>query len=214
MTERDIAGMRIDFTGDPLVLAEMQPNPVDQFRVWFDVAADQGIAQPNAVTLATVGDDGFPQARVVLLKGLSDEGFVFYTNYESEKARACESAGRCALNFFWEPLSRQVRIHGTVDRVSAAESEAYFASRPRASQLGAWASPQSRVVADRPALEAAYAAVAARFEGGEVPRPPHWGGYRVRPEQMEFWQGHPGRMHDRIRYRRTASAWLRERLGP
>ena len=172
--------------------------------------------EPNAVVLSTVGVDG-PAARIVLLKGLDERGFVFFTNYASRKGRELAADTRCALLFPWHPLERQVRVEGSATRLSGAENDAYFATRPRTSQLGAWASQQSTVVPSREALDERYAEAAARFGEQEVPRPEHWGGYCVEPETVEFWQGRLGRMHDRLRYRRdpgSPSGWLTDRLAP
>lgn len=173
------------------------------------------LVEPEAMTLATVGPDGAPSARMVLLKGLDQRGFVFYTNYRSDKARELHGNPTAALVLRWTPMQRQVRVTGTVHEVSPEESDAYFATRPRESQLGAWASPQSEVIADRAALENALADVTARYAGGVVPRPPHWGGFRVTPLTIELWQAGPARLHDRIRYRRTRDGtWVMERLAP
>ncbi len=215
MSERSIDAMRVVYDGAALSPETVDPNPTQQFLAWFDECVARGEVEPNAMTLATVDAQGAPRARIVLLKGADAEGFVFYTNYESPKALECASAGRAALTFLWHSVARQVRVEGTVERVSEAVSDAYFASRPRASQLGAWASTQSAPVADRAALEASFEAATERFEGVDVTRPPHWGGLRVVPTRMEFWQGHPGRMHDRVVYERVVDGgWTRARLAP
>ena len=166
------------------------------------------------MTLATVSASGEPSARTVLLKGLDDLGFVFFTNYESAKARDLEANPRACLLFFWGELERQVRINGAVARISREESSVYFRSRPRESQIGAWVSPQSRTIPNRGVLEENFESLTAQYEGGDVPVPPFWGGYRVTPERMEFWQGRPSRLHDRLLYTNTASGWKRERLAP
>lgn len=223
---RRLQQLREDYVRGGLDEAAVAPDPVTQLQRWLDdalAAGEVGLVEPNAMVLATVGADGRPHARTVLLKGIDPPGpaagLVLYTNYSSAKGRElAATGGGCALHLGWYALQRQVRVEGVATAVPREETEAYFATRPRASQLGAWASPQSEVVADRGALEASYAEVAARFGGLEagdpVPAPPHWGGYRVRPEVVELWQGRGGRMHDRLRYRRDGDAWVLERLAP
>lgn len=199
----------------PLDPGDLAADPLRQLRRWLEAAVDSGAASPNAMLLATVDAAGQPQARYVLLRGLDDRGLVFYTNYASSKGRDLDAHPHAALTFGWLEVHRQVRITGRVDRVAAAESDAYFASRPRPTQIGSWASDQSAPIADRPALLDRVAATERRFAGGPVPRPPHWGGYRLAPEVVEFWQGQPDRLHDRLRYRRDAAgAWTIERLSP
>jgi len=196
--------------------AEVAPVPFAQFERWFDEAVRAAVPEPNAMALATVDTDGRPTARVVLLKGFDERGFVFFTNYASRKGVELAAHPDAALNFFWPELERQVRIEGTVAKVSDAESAEYFASRPRQSQIGAWASPQSEPIANRKSLESRFAAAEARFSD-EVPRPAHWGGYRLRPVMLEFWQGRQSRLHDRIRYRRSPAdpaRWDIDRLAP
>jgi pyridoxamine 5'-phosphate oxidase len=212
---------RQPYDGAPLDVDTVDPDPIAQFRAWFAAAEASGMPDVNGMTLATVDPDGRPSARIVLLKEVDERGFVFYTNYESRKGRAMEAHPFASLVFWWIPLHRQVRIDGRVERVSSAESDAYFAARPRASNLSAIASPQSQQVADRASLEAAVAATAARFADGELSRPETWGGYRVVPDALELWQGRPDRLHDRIRYSRIAEAtspagagWQRVRLAP
>jgi pyridoxamine 5'-phosphate oxidase len=190
--------------GDPIVL----------FRAWMSDAQASDVAYPNAMVLATATGDGRPSARVVLLKGVDERGFVFYTNYESRKARELASNAQASLLFYWRESGRQVRIEGTIERTSRAESEEYFATRPRESQIGAWASPQSSVIADRRALEESFEEARRKFENGPVPLPPHWGGYRVLPRAIEFWQEREHRLHDRLFYRRTSGGWTVQRLGP
>ncbi len=206
--------MRADYTFAGLREADLEPDPHAMFLRWFGEAQDAGVVEPNAMVLATVSPDARPSARTVLLKGVSEAGFVFFTNYESRKAHELDAGPHCALLFGWYQLQRQVRVEGTVRRTTREETAAYFASRPRDSQLGAWASPQSSVVGSREELDAMYAAVADRFAGEDVPAPDHWGGYLVMPEAMEFWQGRSGRMHDRLRYRRGGDGWVIERLAP
>lgn len=211
MKNDELAKLRTDYTGEPLNAATMSEDPLEELRQWLAVARAYPVEDANAATLCTVDASGMPRGRMVLLKSV-DDGLVFFTNYESDKARECEAAGRCSLVFFWQPLGRQVRVEGTVARVSSEDSDAYFAQRPRLSQLGAWASDQSRPVPDRAALEAGLENAAHRFPD-LVPRPPHWGGYRVTPSRIEFWQGHPGRLHDRVVYDRDET-WTKRRLAP
>lgn len=204
-----------------LLESEASADPIDQFSRWFKQAHDSAPAdwyEANAMTLATTDAQGWPSARVVLLKGFDASGFVFYTNYESQKGREIEATHRAALVFLWGHLERQVRIVGTVSRMTREESEAYFKTRPLGSRLGAWASPQSRVVPDRTTLEKWQQEYERKFsaqtEPGAVPTPPHWGGYCVSPIALEFWQGRKDRLHDRLRYTREGAAWRRERLAP
>ena len=199
----------------PLEPGDLAGDPLSQLARWLEAAVDSGAPSPNAMLLSTVDADGHPQARYVLLRGLDDRGLVFYTNYASAKGRELDAHPRAALTFGWLEVHRQVRLTGPVERVAAAESDAYFASRPRATQLGSWASDQSEPIADRPALLDRVAATERRFAGAPVPRPPHWGGYRLAPAVAEFWQGQPDRLHDRLRYGRdSAGGWAIERLSP
>lgn len=211
----DIATLRHDYIARGLRRADLDPDPIRQFAQWFEEAAAAQIRDVNAMSLATAAPEGAPSARIVLLKAVSERGFVFFTNYGSEKGRQLERNPKGALNLFWVQLERQIRIEGEVEKTSREESEEYFHSRPAGSQLGAWASSQSEVIADREALDASLSEVTDRFAGGEIPLPPRWGGYRVKPEMIEFWQGRPNRLHDRFRYtRQKDGSWLIERLAP
>ena len=189
-------------------------DPIRFFRTWYEEAEEAGIFLPEAMALATVGADGAPSARMVLLKGVSQEGFTFFTNYESRKSRELDGEPRACLLFHWPILERQVRIEGRVSRLTAAESEAYFRTRPRGSRIGAWASAQSRALESREVLEAAVAETEARFEGREIPLPEFWGGYRLVPGAIEFWQGRANRLHDRLVYSMNEGGWSVERLYP
>ncbi len=208
-----LADLRTQYRNDPLDLDDLDPDPLRQFSAWLAEAVAAGMREPNAMALATVDPDGAPSVRMVLLKGLDAGCFVFYTNLESRKANALEGEPRCGLSFWWDALERQVRVEGHARRVDAATADAYFAERPRGSRLGAWASPQSRPLAERAALVRELAAAEARFPE-EVPRPPFWGGYAVAPTALEFWQGRASRLHDRFRYEGGAGGWTRTRLAP
>lgn len=210
------AAMRLDYTERGAFLeADLAADWPTQFAGWFAEATAFGLSEPNAMIVATADRSGRPSARTVLLKAYDQRGFVFYTNYASRKGTEALANPYASLVFPWFPIQRQVIVAGAVEPVTRAETEEYFASRPRGSQLGAWASPQSQVVPDRAAVEAGLAATIERFgDEGPVPPPPHWGGLRVVPDTVEFWQGRRNRLHDRLRYRRTASGWLVERLAP
>jgi pyridoxamine 5'-phosphate oxidase len=209
----DLAQLRVEYKRTALCEVDASPDPFRQFARWFDEAVSAAIPEPNAMTLATVDATGRPAARVVLLKGVDERGLVFHTNYDSRKGRELHDDPRVALLFFWAELERQVRIEGVAERVDAALSDAYFAVRPRASQLSAWASPQSAPVADRAWLEAQVVAMQARF-AADVPRPPNWGGIRVVPGRFEFWQGRASRLHDRLVWTRAGDQWTIGRLAP
>ncbi|HTR49551.1 MAG TPA: pyridoxamine 5'-phosphate oxidase [Kofleriaceae bacterium] len=203
-----------EYAGLPLDPDDCDPDPIVEVRAWLEAAIDAGVATPNAMTLATVDAHGKPAARIVLLKELDTRGFVFFTNYDSRKGRDLAAHPAAALVLFWEPMHRQVRVEGTVERVTAAESDEYFASRARGSQLGAIASPQSQVIAGRDVLEQKIALVSQQYGEQPLPRPANWGGYRVVPELIELWQGQPSRLHDRVRYRLVNGAWVKDRLAP
>jgi len=215
MKPEELSQLRKDYTMDSLNEDDVDNSPIIQFEKWWKDATESAILEMNAMTVASTGTDGMPDARIVLLKGVDEKGFVFFTNYNSAKSKQLEQNGNCCLLFFWKELERQVRITGVAEKISATESIAYFNSRPEGSKLGAWASPQSMVVAGKAMLIETYQYYAERFKHGEIPRPPHWGGYRVRPVRIEFWQGRPSRMHDRILYTKAPEGnWKIERLAP
>lgn len=206
--------LRQDYDRPPLVEADLDPDPVCQFRLWFDEARRSGIPEPNAMTLGTADASGRVSCRTVLLKAYDERGFVFFTNYGSRKARQMAENPHASLLFPWVPLARQVEISGPVEKISVAESLAYFMSRPFGSRLGAWVSDQSEVISSRQILLAKFEELKARFANGEVPKPEGWGGFRVIPDAIEFWQGGHDRLHDRIFYRKSAGLWTTSRLSP
>ena len=212
---RDVASWRQEYEDRGLTEKDLGDDPIVAFVAWLDAARVAGLHEPNAMVASTADSHGFPSSRMVLLKAVDQRGFVFYTNLGSRKGAELRENPNCALLLPWHPLERQVRIEGRARLVDDAEADAYFASRPRGSQLGAWASPQSDVVPGREFLLERYQQVTDRFDGVDVPRPPHWGGFLVRPHRIEFWQGRPGRMHDRVRFDRAdETTWIVERLAP
>lgn len=207
--------LRREYSLHGLSEADVASDPVEQFQLWFAQAVAARLPEPNAMTLATATTDGKPSARIVLLKHWDAHGFVFYTNYNSRKGRELLANPWAALVLFWPELERQVRIEGQIAQATPSESDAYFASRPLGSRLGAWVSPQSEPIAERTVLEIREQEISRRFADGDIPRPPHWGGFRLMPTSVEFWQGRPNRLHDRLRYHRIEdSGWLLERLAP
>lgn len=210
-----VADLRKEYTFQGLNEADAEPNPFVQFKIWFEQALNAQLPEPNAMTIATASLDGKPSARLVLLKDYDERGFVFYTNYDSDKGQQLLQNPWGAIAFWWAELERQVRITGRVEQVSAAEADEYFNSRPKSSQLGAWASHQSQVIPNREVLEQRLQQLKEEYENKAVMRPPHWGGFRVIPNQIEFWQGRPSRLHDRLLYHRDEDGnWLMQRLSP
>lgn len=209
-----LADLRQEYTFAGLTEADLDPSPFTQFARWFEQALQAEVPEPTGMTLSTVNDVGQPSARVVLLKGFDEHGFVFFTNYDGKKGRDLAANPQAAISFWWSQLQRQVRIEGTVEKLTDAESDEYFATRPLGSQIGAWASEQSKVITGREELQARVQEIEKRFTDGQIPRPPFWGGYRLRPTMVEFWQGRPSRLHDRLRYRLHQGQWMIERLSP
>lgn len=209
-----ISALRKDYSLNGLDRPDVLDNPMAQFEIWFQEALEAAVIEPNAMTLATIQANGRPRSRVVLLKELNETGFVFYTNYRSQKADDIAAHSFAALTFWWGELERQVRIEGRIEQISGDESDAYFAVRPRGSQIGAWVSDQSQVIENREILHEKQKQLESQFENQVIPRPAHWGGYRVVPDVIEFWQGRPSRLHDRLRYRLEAENWIIERLSP
>jgi pyridoxamine 5'-phosphate oxidase len=216
-TQRELHSLRVDYRRGELLETDVLPDAIEQFSVWFTEAKAAGLREPNAMTLATADATGAPSARIVLLKDFDPRGFTFYTNYESRKGQELAANPRASLVFFWDQIERQVRIDGMVEKVSREESQAYFDIRPRNARVGAWASQQSETLASREELESREKQLDTQFRaqfGDAVPLPDHWGGYRVIPTAIEFWQGRPSRLHDRLRYTRIEGAWKIERLSP
>ena len=193
---------------------DVNKNPMKQFAAWWDDAIDSNIEEVNAMTLATVNEQGYPSSRIVLLKDFNENGFVFFTNYESRKGKSLSIHPKVSIVFFWKELERQIRVEGVVEKISEEESTAYFTSRPVESKIGAWASPQSEVIESRDFLESRFKNFEEKYSEIEIPKPPHWGGYIVKPSRIEFWQGRPGRLHDRIEYNKNNEGWTIDRLAP
>lgn len=215
MTKHSISNMRVHYSSELFDMEHCTENPFDQFQIWFDQALKAELPEPNAMTLGTATKDGYPKARIVLLKECNVEGFIFFTNYESHKGLELEENPKAALVFNWLELFRQVRIEGMVEKIDQKQSELYFQSRPRGSQIGAWASPQSSIIASRYQIEEREKAMEDKFKGHEVlPLPPFWGGYIVKPIKVEFWQGRPNRLHDRIVFTKDHNGWSKVRLAP
>jgi pyridoxamine 5'-phosphate oxidase len=214
MTADDIRDRRVQYETEGIDVGDLAADPMEQWRRWHADAFDARVAEPNAMTLSTVDESGAPDARMVLVRGADARGFTFFTNYDSVKSRQLEVNPVAAATFGWLDLHRQVRVRGTIERTTEAESDEYFASRPLGSQIGAWASPQSQPLESRDQLDALVAEIERRFSDGPVPRPPYWGGWRLRPTGWEFWQGRTSRLHDRLAYRPSSTGWTIQRLAP
>ena len=214
MINADLAALRQNYSRSELDETSVAADPSEQFVAWMNDALETGITEPTAMTLLTVAADGSPSSRIVLLKGADTDGFVFFTNYESQKGRELASNPHAVIHFFWPDLERQVNVSGTVERISVEESDEYFTTRPFVSRIGAWASHQSETIASRMILEERVNELSKKYAGGDVPRPPHWGGFRLTPGRFEFWQGRPSRLHDRICYHRHNGGWKITRLSP
>lgn len=212
---RDLHAFRQNYAKGALLIDDMSTHPMEQFAIWYkEIEEDGGVKEPNAMTLATLGEDGFPKSRIVLLKEYDQEGFVFYTNYESEKGVSMAKHAKIGLSFFWPSMERQIVIKGEVRKVTPERSDRYFNARPKDSQLGALVSDQSTVIENRQVLEDKMTALKAKYEHEDITRPSHWGGYIITPVSVEFWQGRPSRLHDRVRYRLEDQQWIKERLAP
>jgi pyridoxamine 5'-phosphate oxidase len=215
MNQEHLENLREDYTGVSLLESNTKADPIKQFEVWFNEAQEANVPEKNAMTLSTATHDGRPSARIVLLKGFYDTGFIFYTNYLSRKGKEITKNPIGALTFFWAGMERQIRIEGTIEKVSKEQSEKYFHSRPKGSQIGALASPQSQEIADRSVLEKKWAELEAEYADKDVPKPSYWGGYILKPRMIEFWQGRPSRLHDRILYKKIDNKnWKKVRLAP
>ena len=210
----DLSKLRKEYEEEGIDTANALDDPIKQFQIWYDQAKEAQIPEPDAAVIASVNEEEYPSSRFVLVRKVDGDGFVFYTNYRSDKATSFSLSPKVSLTFGWLPLHRQVRVHGLVEVAAEKESDDYFSQRPRGHQIGAWASPQGQVIPDRETLISRYEEIAEKFGEGPIPRPEHWGGYRIRPTMIEFWQGRPDRLHDRLRYTRESDGWLIERLAP
>ena len=210
----DISRLRKEYEEEGIDSANALGDPMEQFQIWYVQAKEAMIPEPDAAVIASVNEEEYPSSRFVLVRKVDADGFVFFTNYRSDKATSFSLSPKVSLTFGWLPLHRQVRVHGLVEVAKDKESDDYFSQRPRGHQIGAWASPQGQVIADRKTLEGRYSEISERFGDGPIPRPEHWGGYRIRPTMIEFWQGRPDRLHDRLRYSWSNDRWILERLAP